>query len=899
MKIFLLPVCRGHRAGLTLVLFTLFFARASAQAPSNDECTGAVSLVSATTCTATSGTVVSATQSSGLQAGCSGSAYYDVWYSFVAATANPTITLSGLGSNFTSPGVMLFKGLCPALTAIGCASGKSLTASGLTVGSTYYIRVYSNSSLSSKGGFSICVTDPAPGVVDYGKSYVNINKGSNGGTIEPKDTLEIRLTFVVKSGTAYGCSFSDAVPSNTHYVPGSLRILTNEGKVYQQWTDSLDGDPAHISGSAITINLGSGADSVNGGSVSHTSRPSFFKNNCIMVASYQVVVDSTLAFGTLINVGGGSLTYAQNQGTASTVVQFPTVNAVVYKNLGICSNTVGANAILSEYGGSFGSGNVKDRAASAKIPANYTYATFNSTTGMPNDYYYGISNNTSGGTTLATGYSTVNTWAKPDASSPTHRIFGVWDIIGDHTGASNPLLGNPPTDDNAGASGGYMAVINAAYKTDTAFLDTVYNLCPNTYYQYSAWFRNLCSRCGCDSTGSGPSSSGYIPTGPGDSSGVHPNLTFNVNGNDYYTTGNIPYTGQWIQKGLTYLTGPAQTSMVIHIRNNAPGGGGNDWAIDDITVATCVPDIALTPNKPDTLCQGADDTVRFKVSSYFNNYTEWLLQKSLDGGLSWSAAGTDTTGASSTGSTTPVYNASTKQYEYTVTRYYRLGVSDTLTTYRLTVASTVANLSLSSCTTTNSAHKLVLGVNCQSVLPTQLLRFRGQATDGYAALQWVSSGETGNIRFVVQRSEDQLHFRDIGQLPGSTQPGTGNDYYFRDPLPLARSTYYRISMLSGNYSKLSQVILLSNTDIPFELRAVTNPFTDWMSMDLTSPGDGPLVITLTDMFGRVISKSPRQVYSGLNTLRLNQMGRLSAGIYNLQVRYGDKTANRLLIRQVN
>ena len=68
----------------------------------------------------------------------------------------------------------------------------------------------------------------------------------------------------------------------------------------------------------------------------------------------------------------------------------------------------------------------------------------------------------------------------------------------------------------------------------------------------------------------------------------------------------MPYTGQWIRKGFTYLTGPTQTSMIIYVRNNAPGGGGNDWAIDDIGVASCYPSMLLTPNKPDLLCQGAD-----------------------------------------------------------------------------------------------------------------------------------------------------------------------------------------------------------------------------------------------------------------------------------------------------
>jgi hypothetical protein len=883
---------------LTLVLFLSLQTVSFSQAPVNDNCINAISLTSNTTCTNTVGTVVSATASSGVPLPCTGILKYDVWYSFVAVTGNPTITLSSVGGNFSTPRLQIFSGACAALSSLGCSSGLSLATSGLTVGATYYVRVYSTNGgiPTSNGAFSICITDPVPAVVDYGKSYVNITKGNNGGTIEPGDTLEIRATFVVKSGTAYNSSFKDAVPANTTYIPNTLNILTNEGKIYQHWTDSFDGDPASIVGSAITIDLGTGADSVNGGIVANTNKPSFFNSACIMVASYRVVVNA-VSFGTIINVGSGSFFYKKNSNVLTTnVIAFPTVNAVIYKNYGICNNTVGSNAILSESGGTFGSGNIKDRAASSKVPANYTYSAFNSTTGMPNDYYYGVSNNTSGGTTAATGYSILNTWAYPDNSATTHRIFKVWDIIGDHTGASNPLLGNPPTDDNTGQNGGYMVVINASYRTDTAFLDTVTNLCPNTYYQYSAWFRNICSKCGCDSTGKGATSAGYSATAPGDSSGVHPNLTFNVNGYDYYTTGNMLYTGKWIQKGLTYLTGPSQTSMVINIRNNAPGGGGNDWAIDDIGVATCSPNISLTPDKADTLCQGGDDTVRFKISSFFSNYTEWKLEKSVDGGITWTSPGTDTTGAAAIGSGTPVYNSLTNQYEYLVTRYYRLNNVDTLTTYRITVASTVNNLSNSSCATANTAHKLVFGVDCMSLLPANIIFFNGELENGLANLQWATANETANIKYSIERSTDQQNFEPAGLVEGSAIPGSGAVYHFVDTKPVNGAVYYRINMINNNYHKYSTVILLSNTEINFEVKFISNPFSDWLSIDMTVPGDDNAVFTLLDIYGRLLKQQKENVSSGLNNTRLYNLGNLKNGTYILQVRYRDKIINQRVIK---
>jgi hypothetical protein len=150
------------------------------------------------------------------------------------------------------------------------------------------------------------------------------------------------------------------------------------------------------------------------------------------------------------------------------------------------------------------------------------------------------------------------------------------------------------------------------------FKQTISSLCPNTYYEISCWMRNICSKCGCDSNGTGASGgAGYIPTAAGDSSGVYPNLTFEVDGIDYYSTGNIIYTGQWVKKGFTILTGPAQSSFTLKFFNNAPGGGGNDWALDDITVATCLPNMKYSPSITPTVCDSNVLTLRDTVRSYF------------------------------------------------------------------------------------------------------------------------------------------------------------------------------------------------------------------------------------------------------------------------------------------
>ncbi|HTL09885.1 MAG TPA: T9SS type A sorting domain-containing protein, partial [Chitinophagaceae bacterium] len=858
--------------------------------PANDNCSGAINLNSAATCTNTSGTLLNSTPTSGVPGDCGNSGSPEVWYSFVANSKYPFITLSSLGAQLTaaSPRVQLLSGSCGSFTSLFCSTATTLNTylltggTGLTIGSTYYVRIYTNSSTMAGTGwsFNICITDPASPNIEYGKSYVNITKGSGGGTIEPGDELEIRATIAVRSNWAFNPSFTGVIPANTTYMPNTLRLLTNEGKLYKQWTDAADGDPGTISGTNVTINLGTGATETMGGAVKSSDRPVAGGTFMVTVA-YHVIV-SAVPFGSLVSVGGGTFTYANSAGTISTI-NFPIVNAVVYKNSGICLNTIGGNGILSESGGTFGAGNTKDRASSANVPTNYTYIPFSPS--APGDYYYGISNNTSG-STAAANYS-----IDPNDPVGAHRVFGVWDIIGDHTGAADPLAGNLPADVNNGQTGGYMVVINASYRTDTAFLDTVRNLCPNTYYEYSAWFRNVCRKCGVDSTGAGPSSASYVPTGPGDSSGVHPNLTFNINGYDYYTTGDMPYTGQWVKKGFSYRTGPSETQMIINIRNNAPGGGGNDWAIDDIGVATCTPNLDLNPSTPTVnLCLGNAFSLSAQVKSYFDNYTEYIWEKSIDSGANYTSVGF-------AGSGTPVSNGS--EYVYTANGPSFLGDSSAHNNiYRLRVASTSSNLSDPNCSFAATRTVKIYVQNCMWLLKADFKTVSGSMSDNVGLLQWTTVNEMEKTNYVVEKSRDGVHYSPIASIKATGVNGSGT-YSFKDPTALTGAAYYRIKLAEDDHFKYSKVILLSPAKLSMDIQNLVNPFSSKLQFDLILPAAGDVRATIFDNYGRAVKTIvERQVNKGITTMTIPSLGELANGIYTLKVEWQQQTISKRLIKLV-
>jgi hypothetical protein len=101
------------------------------------------------------------------------------------------------------------------------------------------------------------VTGASAQTIDFGKSYINVTKGVNGGTLEFGDTVEICASIVVKGTGAYdSCSYRDAVPAGTSYVPGTVRVLTNEGKIFRQFTDASNDDVGWMVSGNVSINLG-------------------------------------------------------------------------------------------------------------------------------------------------------------------------------------------------------------------------------------------------------------------------------------------------------------------------------------------------------------------------------------------------------------------------------------------------------------------------------------------------------------------------------------------------------------------------------------------------------------------------------------------------------------------
>lgn len=754
-------------------------------------------------------------------------------------------------------------------------------------------------------------------LLGYGNGYVNLTKRTTGGAVQKGDILEIRTTYFlgptynasnkVANGNAYkiwNVRYYDSVPSKTAMniaAADSLRLITNEGLTVQNYS-LISGDDAGTYTPApnpgeyqVRINVGTTATSPgsNPGKLTDNTGsgyvliggyvPKLF-GGALLTTAYRVTVTGNA--GDTITLGIGKLVYRKTSSGTDT-----TINAQPYRILidsvatSLCGNALGNNLAV-EATGTFDSGYVQNRSyGPAYLIPNYSYLAASRSVAI-GDGSYAIVNNTS-----PTGSTNANARMQPActailpiplADSCVNRMFGgFWDIMGDHTGTNNST-GNPAP--APGSKGGYMLMVNADVVTSEAYRQTVSGLCPDTYYEFSAWVKNICKRCGIDQL----SVSTY-------SAGVRPNLTFAINDVDLYSSGELDSLG-WVKKGFVFRTGPGQTAAVISIRNNAPGGGGNDWVLDDLALGTCGPSSTMN-YKPIALgCTTGTqltfaDTVRY---SYNPKYSYYKWQRSTDGGVTW---GTPPQATANSGNVTigPPVNG---KYEY-IASFGPIAVNhaDSGHLFRVILGTSAANVVSSNCSFTDGNYIMVKVISCPAVLESNIISFTGKLNyEAKTVLTWVVSNEINLSRYEIEKSADGVHFEKATEKPAGNST-TFNSYYTNDNEVIKADTYFRLRLRrTDGSSKYSETVVVSPKQVTFEVLGFKNPFSDFISINYSLPRPGVVRFYITDAMGQGVYKQMVNGKKDLNNFTLNNLEFLTPGIYSVTIYYENNSVTKRMLK---
>lgn len=186
------------------ILFDLTLTcEAPATPPANDDCSGAYALTvnaDASCASVVAGDLSGATASVVNETACGGTEDDDVWFSFVATETAHAINLNNVAGSTTDLYHSLWEGDCSGLTLVpnSCSDANSSIPTGLTVGNTYYLRVYSYTDVALQTStFDVCIgTLPPPPANDECANAVTLNCG---------DVLTGQSTDSATGGTATSC----------------------------------------------------------------------------------------------------------------------------------------------------------------------------------------------------------------------------------------------------------------------------------------------------------------------------------------------------------------------------------------------------------------------------------------------------------------------------------------------------------------------------------------------------------------------------------------------------------------------------------------------------------------------------------------------------------------------
>lgn len=223
------------------------------------------------------------------------------------------------------------------------------------------------------------------------------------------------------------------------------------------------------------------------------------------------------------------------------------------------------------------------------------------------DFGSGVSNLIPSDPGIAPGY--VYTLSPP----PNDGFYTITNNTGSWSGLFPTWL---RVMDNSNDPRGYMMVVNASYSAGIFYEQDVDGLCENTLYEFSADILNLIMA----------QVAGHI----------RPNVSFLINDEVRYSTGDIPQNERWNIYGFTFSTGPGETSVKLTLRNNAPGGIGNDLALDNISFRACGPMALILPLEVANICEdGAPIALNATIQGdqYAAPALQW--QQSFDEGATW------------------------------------------------------------------------------------------------------------------------------------------------------------------------------------------------------------------------------------------------------------------------
>ncbi len=171
----------------------------------------------------------------------------------------------------------------------------------------------------------------------------------------------------------------------------------------------------------------------------------------------------------------------------------------------------------------------------------------------------------------------------------------------------------------------------------------------------------------------------------------------------------------------------------------------------------------------------------------------------------------------------------------------------------------------------------------ETVLPVELIKFKGVYHNSAVELTWQTAMEINASHFLIQRSSDGKNFETIGRIEAAGNSTRVISYAFIDYNPLQGNNYYRLHQfdIDGKSEKFKPIVVNTNLKNNGFINLFPNPVDDKANIGIQSDRNENFTIEVLDSRGRTVLIETFKTAEGYNTIQLNVQN-LANGLYHVR-----------------
>lgn len=172
------------------------------------------------------------------------------------------------------------------------------------------------------------------------------------------------------------------------------------------------------------------------------------------------------------------------------------------------------------------------------------------------------------------------------------------------------------------------------------------------------------------------------------------------------------------------------------------------------------------------------------------------------------------------------------------------------------------------------------------------------ADDHSVKVKWTTMQETNSDLFIVERSNSQNGFTELGTVPAAGNSEIARQYEFVDLAPMPSANVYRIVQVDkeGNVANSPFFQAIFNSPIGLNWGAIgPNPAKDYVNLTYYNDRVEAMTLTVHDLQGNTVVRQEIQSINGANALRL-ALDQVDAGSYFVSIQGTNGKLTRKVVK---